>query len=88
MGLTIPTIHLNGTSRESLVSQYADAASAVNTGIRALCENGPNARDYYVTGMGTFEKAVAEHVARIAKMQEVLNELHALMYACEDNDDD
>jgi hypothetical protein len=79
--LTVPTVHLNGTSKRSLIEQYVDASTSVGTAILFLEENGPNARDYYVQGSDVFTRAVAEHVARIQKLVEVQKELGQLVEA-------
>jgi hypothetical protein len=48
--MLIPTVHLNGTSGEDLLDQYGSAVEAVREAIDAVCDTGPNARDYYVHG--------------------------------------
>lgn len=80
-----PTVHLNGSSRESLSSGYEKAANAVQAAMDALSETAPNARDYYVqSGKGAgshatpFDQAVAEYTYRMAALQRVYDELAAL----------
>jgi hypothetical protein len=48
MALAIPTIHLNGTSQESLISGYLDAITALHHAGSVLARAAPNMRDYYV----------------------------------------
>lgn len=76
--ITKPTIHLNGTSRESLCAGYKAAATAIQAAIGALIEAQPSARDYYLQGNDAFGRARAEHAARLAALQEVLGELSEL----------
>lgn len=74
-----PTVHLNGTSRNELMSGFESAARGVNDALRALQDAAPNARDYYPQGDGAFKIATTEHVARMAKLQDVLAELSDLL---------
>jgi hypothetical protein len=74
----LPTIHLNGTSRDALAESYANAGGAVRAALNALVEAAPNARDYYPQGGDAFTAAAAEHNARCAALRKVLEELSAL----------
>ena len=73
--LTLPSIHLNGTSGEQLLDLNRKAADAVRDAITALYNAYPNARDFYVQGDGAFEKARREHEARVAHLKTVRAEL-------------
>ncbi len=76
---TFPMIHLNGTSRESLLEGYIDSVNAVHHAIEVLQKNAPNARDYYLMpGDPKFEPAMAEHEARLQKLESVLAELREI----------
>jgi hypothetical protein len=48
--LAVPTIHLNGTSRESLMEDLLGAYHALTEAIAALGRACPNGRDYYPQG--------------------------------------
>lgn len=76
--VTLPTIHLNGSSAEVLQNQYESALNAVAEALGALYNASPNARDYYVQGEDVFGKASREHRARIAKIEEVRDELQVI----------
>jgi GR25 family glycosyltransferase involved in LPS biosynthesis len=78
--LTLPTVHSNGTSRNGLVSQLADASAAINEALTALSRTAPHMRDYYVKpdAAAAFSKAVAEHNARMWALTEVRNQLHQI----------
>ncbi len=76
--MTYPTVHLNGTSRNSLVDQYQNAANAVRTAIDTVAQNGPHGRDYYVVD-GAFEAARKEHQARLDKLRSVLHEIDDIL---------
>lgn len=47
-GITIPTVHLNGTSKEELLQQLRVAAKAGDDFLDALNQAMPHDRDYYV----------------------------------------
>ena len=72
---SIPTIHLNGTSKDALLDGYIDAREAIRAAIDKLCETAPNGRDYYPQGDGAFEKARDEHIARLKRLHDVATEL-------------
>lgn len=76
-----PTIHLNGTSREELLGQLCDAIVAINAAVRATEAACPNARDYYPLGPDAIKQALAEHTARIHKLQSVNRELNEIAEA-------
>ncbi len=77
MTMELPTIHLNGTSAESLLEGYCDATDALLTAIKAMEACAPNARDYYVND-GDFSKARREHSARIEQLVAVRREINDL----------
>lgn len=76
--MIMPTLHLNGTSKNALLDQYCDAAHAVDAAITSLCENGPNGRDYYPQGDDAFTQARDQHEARVKKLREVRKELNEI----------
>lgn len=77
--MLIPTVHMNGTSGEQLLDQYTTAAEAVRRAIDAVCDAGPNARDYYVQGPDAGLAAQREHEARIKALKGVRDELAAIL---------
>ena len=83
----IPTVHMNGTAGEVLLDQYTAAAEAVRKAIDALCDAGPNARDYYVQGPDAALAAQREHEARLASLKRVRNELAAIVEGIQDQID-
>ncbi len=72
-----PTIHLNGTSEESLLEGYACANNALLAAISALEACSPNARDYYIDG-GDINAACSEHKNRIAHLTVVRRDINKL----------
>lgn len=76
-----PTIHLNGTSKESLFGQYEKALDAINAAIEAVVQCAPNGRDYYPQGPAAYEKASEEHGARLLKLTDIKAEIMELAEA-------
>ena len=79
--LTLPTIHLNGTSRERLIEQYTAAADAINDAYHALMAAAPNGRDYYPQGPQAMEAATREHIDRLSRLDAIHFELVELAEA-------
>ena len=79
MALTFPTIHLNGTGRDSLVEGWETAWSACEAAMEALKQTAPNGRDFYPQGPEALDKAVNEHRDRLRRIQSVQEELQALI---------
>lgn len=81
--MTLPIVHMNGTSARDLTEGYCDAASAVDAAMDALAKAGPNGRDYYCSPDGNaLDNALAEHRARLVKLNDVKTELNALALHC------
>lgn len=83
--LVFPTIHLNGTSAEFLLEDIACANGLLRDSLVALQRCTPNARDYYMTNnlnlagdRFVFQRAMAQHAARLASVQAVIMELDAI----------
>jgi hypothetical protein len=85
--MLIPTVHMNGTTGEVLLDQYMTAAHAVQKAIDAVCDAGPNARDYYVQGPDAGLAAQREHAARVKALKTVRDELAAIMEGIQDQID-
>ena len=76
--VAVPFVHLNGTSRESLLSQLEDAYTAVNSAMDALRQSAPNGRDAYPQP-GLMERLEAQHRTRQEYLQAVLDSIEAEM---------
>ena len=70
--MKIPTVHLNGTSKDELVQQLNDLYLALGDAMDVLAKAGPNGRDYY-PDPGRMEKAIMQHQRR----GQVLRDLRA-----------
>lgn len=90
--LRIPTIHLNGTSAESLTEALEKAYSAIGEAKRALQETAPNGRDYYVQTQDrqgdAIQQASTEHYARLEKLESVRKELVEIVEGIQKQVDD
>ena len=73
-----PSVHLNGTSRDELVNQAADAADALRQAVIALERTAPNSRDYYTQGDSAYSIARQEYEERVRAVRAVLVEIVAL----------
>lgn len=80
-----PSIHLNGTSAESLFKDYLGAYEAVSHALDALQKIPPHGRDYYVQPGDPYPAARAEHDARLQKLQDVKDDLEALALHCQEH---
>ena len=76
--MRVPTIHLNGTGRETLLVQLENAGSALREALEALREASPNGRDYYPQGDGAGTEALREHMTRLERVKSVLTEITEL----------
>lgn len=85
--MLIPTVHLNGSSGQVLLDQYAAAAEAVRKALDAVCDACPNARDYYVQGSDAALAAQREHESRVTALKRVRLELVALVEGIQDQID-
>jgi hypothetical protein len=74
--MVFPTLHLNGTAGDDLLSQTVDAMLALSDAIKALQAAGPNGRDYYMQpGNNRFAQAQQQHEDRLARLEAVQVEL-------------
>ena len=82
--MIVPTVHLNGTSKDELLRQVRNADSWICRAMEALREAYPNGRDYYPQGPGALKQATEEHRARIDRLVDIRTELLALEAAIEE----
>ena len=76
--LIIPTVHLNGSSRDSLLEQATDAREALYKAIESLYAAAPNGRDYYVQESNAFRAACKQWSDRLDALRDVLKDLQAI----------
>lgn len=74
----IPTIHMNGTSKDALVEALLEAVHALHEAGSALAKTCPNGRDYYPQGEVAIHVAMQEHAARMAALRGIIVELETI----------
>jgi hypothetical protein len=79
--MKVPTVHLNGTGKEMLVTGYQAALRSLRDAEKALSEVEFNARDYYVQGHDAWPEAVKEMEARFKAIRKVENEIQQILAA-------
>jgi predicted transcriptional regulator len=76
--IIVPAVHLNGTSKESLVEALENAYTSVGNAYDSLRECAPNGRDYYIYKDNPFERAREEWRNRMERLDSVRRELEAI----------
>ena len=79
-----PTVHMNGTGGEDLMSGYNEAYLKVGVAIDVVNKIEFNQRDYYVQPGAGWEQAVSQHRARLVKLQQVQAELGEIAMSIQD----
>lgn len=79
--LVIPTIHLNGTGKETLLREYVNAMNAVEAAIVALQEVTCHGRDYYPQGKEAITASMEQKQRQWLKLKEVHDELETIAIA-------
>lgn len=77
--MTLPTVHLNGTSKATLVEQYENAMDAVQKASDVVRESYPHGRDYYPQGADAINRAMDEHASRLNRLADVRRELEEIL---------
>lgn len=80
----IPTIHLNGSSKNYLKELNYAAYRAVNDALNECIKAAPHARDYYVQSEGSYEQARLQHRAQLEKLTSVCNYFQSIWIGIED----
>lgn len=79
--MMIPTIHINGTSKEALSEALCEAYAALEQAGRKLAATYPNGRDYYPQGPDAISAAMREHETRMRKLREIIKEIEQIAEA-------
>lgn len=75
---SIPTVHLNGSSPDSLLDAYREVLDVCLKLAKALAEAQPNGRDFYPQGPNAISVAMAEHRTRVERVKLTMDEITAL----------
>lgn len=86
--VAIPTIHLNGTSAESLLEDLMDAYRDIGQAIQSMRHVTPNARDYYVQGEEAGAEARLQHQQRVMKLNDIRDELQTIILGIQDQQEE
>jgi hypothetical protein len=78
---TAPVVNINGTSAKNLLEEYRAAGHALRTAIEAVSAMTVHGRDFQTAPEGLYQKARAEQVERLRKLQDVLKEVEAMHMA-------
>ena len=79
--LMIPTVNMNGTSKDELVRELREAFDAVCTAIDKHADCTVHGRDFYVQGPDAINAALFQRRARSQKLWDVRNELQNIIIA-------
>lgn len=82
--MILPTIHFNGTSTEDLLQKFENAARLLDEAMDAIQSAAPHGRDYLLQGTEAFSKAQAEHIARLAALSKVHEDIEKLAWHIQD----
>jgi len=75
--LTLPTVHLNGTSRKMLTEGYQNAYRKLIEFRDAFSRIEHNARDYYVQGPDAWRKACHQRDVQRQRIADLMTYLEA-----------
>lgn len=76
--MQLPTIHLNGTSKDELINVLCDASTAIDAAYEAMKLAAPNGRDYYPQGPEALQRATDEHLGRLRRLDDIKREIDEL----------
>ena len=82
--MILPTIHLNGTSKEQLLAPWHTTVHLLQKAQKSLQEAAPNGRDYYPQGAEAMRQAEAEHLTRMMRLEQLIKELDDMRWAIAD----
>jgi hypothetical protein len=78
--MRMPTVHLNGTSREVLQHQARNVKQTLDLLIEEMGQAAPHGRDYYVLAdESAFREAVEEHTERMAVLCKMKGDYERLL---------
>lgn len=76
--MQVPTVHLNGTSKDDLLKGLENASYCLTQAYEALKQTAPNGRDYYPQGNEALGKATEEHMDRLRRLDAINDEIDEL----------
>lgn len=76
--MQLPLIHLNGTSKASLLEEAGDCYLAIVHALDKVVSRPPHSRDYYPLSPEAWTAAQAEHQDRVMRLHAIGQEFEAL----------
>lgn len=73
-----PIVRINGSGRDNLVNDYANAKVALDDAIRALAQTAPHPRDYY--DQAVFRAAVQQHQERMHQLRQIFADIETIQH--------
>lgn len=77
--MIFPTVHINGTSRLTLIDGYSNALEKLREAEQAFRNIEFNQRDYYPQGQDAWDSAVIDHVDRLIDIQKAIIHLEKVL---------
>jgi len=77
--MRIPTVHMNGDTKATLVSDNVAAHNAIDNAIDIVAKAAPNGRNFYPQGDGAINEAIAQHFKRIEGLKAVRQEFETII---------
>lgn len=71
MDYPLPTVHLNGTGRDTLLTEYKEAHAALVAARDALVKTTCHGRDYYPQGPQAYYQAVEARNQFLSRLDEI-----------------
>lgn len=82
--MILPTIHHNGTSKDSLISDLCGVSAALELAYQAMKQASPNGRDYYPQGADAIGIATNEHMDRLRRLDALKTEIDTMTRAIDE----
>jgi len=76
MKVTVPIVHLNGTSKQELLDQRFLVLDSIHSLGDTLARAAPNGRDFYPDGPEYVEAANKQHDRRMGILKSLIEEFH------------
>jgi hypothetical protein len=77
--MMIPTVHMNGDNRQTLIDDNMAAYLAVQPAIDAAVKACPDERNFYPQGEGAIQQAIEEHRRRLELLEAVRMEFEGIL---------
>jgi hypothetical protein len=77
----VPTIHLNGTARETLITEYETTVRSLNVAISDMLAATCHPRDFYVQQDGTqlYEAFRAKRQQQVVQLEKIRDDMYEIL---------